>query len=184
MTSNNSSQYRIRPGTAADFSAIDQIGITAVERFNSIPELSHLKNVVGLTHDKLQQWLTDGKVFIVEDTTKPVGFASAFPKDDVLYVNEVVVDLSCQGKGIGGLLVNAILNWARERKKNEGKTSKVSLMTYAEVPWNAPWYRKFGFKEVDAATVGPRHVEKMRYDREVRDMNKPGYTRCCMLWEE
>lgn len=187
MASNKASQYRLRLGTADDFEAIDRIGVTAVRRFDSIPELSHLKNVVGLTYDKFQQWLDDGKVFIVEDISKadqPIGFASAFPKDDVLYVNEVVVDLDYQGKGVGGLLMGAIMDWARDRKKNEGKTSKVSLMTYAEVPWNAPWYRRFGFKEVDATSVGPKHVEKMKYDREVRDMNKPGYSRCCMLWEE
>ncbi|KAK4503866.1 hypothetical protein PRZ48_004781 [Zasmidium cellare] len=187
MASSKTSPYRLRPGTADDFEAIDRIGITAVRRYDGILELSNLKNVVGLSKEKLQQWLDDGKVFVVEDTSKgnePVGFASAFPKDDVLYVNEVVVDLACQGKGVGGLLMKAILDWARDRKQNEGKTSKVSLMTYAEVPWNAPWYRKFGFKDVDAATIGPKHAEKMKYDREVRDMVKPGYNRCCMLWEE
>lgn len=187
MTADKMSTLRLRLGTKTDFDDIDRIGRTAVQRFDSIPELSHIKRVVGLTPEKLQQWLDDGKVFIVEDTSKkngPVGFASAFPKDDVLYVNEVVVDLDCQGKGVGGLLMKAILDWGRERKRNEGKTSKVTLFTYAEVPWNAPWYRKFGFREVDPTAIGPLHVEKARYDREERDMNKPGYNRCCMLWEE
>lgn len=186
MASDKSSPYRLRLGTAHDFEDIDRIGKTAVRRFDHIPELSHVKDVVGLKREKLQQWLDDGKVFIVEDTSKgqqPVGFTSAFPMDDVLYVNEVVVDLEAQGKGVGGLLVDALLDWARERKRDEGKTLRVSLMTYAEIPWNAPWYRKFGFKEVDASTVGPKHAEKMKYDREVRDMVKPGYNRCCMLWE-
>ena len=71
------------------------------------------------------------------------------------------------------------LTAAQQPRPDKGKgKARVSLFTYSEIPWHSRWYQKFGFKEVDPTVVGPQHVERMRFDVEERDMNRPGYTRC------
>ena len=61
--------------------------------------------------------------------------------------------------------------------------ARVTLTTFADVSWNGPWYRKHGFSEVAAEALGPEHVHKMLYDEEERGLVRPGYRRCCMIWE-
>lgn len=178
--------YNIRLATSEDVPVIVQIATSAVAKFGTIPELAHLAKGESFMTAKIQQSLEKGRIFLAEqhgDT--PVGFLGAYQVDSALYIAEVSVSNDHNGKGIGGMLIEAVLQWARDRARaNNEDEARVSLTTYAEVPWNGPWYGKRGFKVVDAAIVGPKHVEKMRYDREVRDLNRPGYTRCCMLWRE
>lgn len=76
------------------------------------------------------------------------------------------------------MLIQAVKEWA-----SDGGVRRVSLVTYREVPWNGPWYRSRGFREVEAAMVGPEHVKKMGSETE-QALARPGFSRCCMVWEE
>ena len=103
---------------------------------------------------------------------------AALPRDDTIYIHEVVMRSEFAGRGIGRVLLKMVFDWARQAEK------QVSLTCYADVPWNGPWYRKNGFKEVDVGSIGPWHVSKMEYDEKVRGLPREGYRRCCMLWTE
>jgi predicted N-acetyltransferase YhbS len=54
-------------------------------------------------------------------------------------------------RGVGAALVRAVCAWARER----GLPS-VTLTTYRDVPWNAPFYTRLGFRTLRAAELGPK----------------------------
>ncbi|SMR51003.1 unnamed protein product [Zymoseptoria tritici ST99CH_1E4] len=182
--------FTLRSATPDDIPTLCAIGKSAVSKFGSIPELAHL---VGASEDaamlkKVENSLSRGRIFLAESSSEPraaAGFLGAFQMDSTLYISEISVHPSFGGQGVGGMLLDAVLEWARERAREKGEpTARASLTAYAEVPWNGPWYERRGFREVDAATLGPEHVEKMRYDRDERDLNRPGYHRYCMLWEE
>ena len=108
--------------------------------------------------------------------------------DTTIYLAEISVRGDQQSQGAGGLLLDAIFDWGRELAasgREEGyRNPRVSLTTYREVAWNGPWYRRKGFKEVPAESLGPKHVDKMNHDQAERDLLRPGFSRCCMLWEE
>ncbi|KAK3683067.1 hypothetical protein LTR37_020605 [Vermiconidia calcicola] len=176
--------YTIRRASSADITRIGAISLSATKKFSSIPALADL----GQDEEEpatIQKWLSLGRIYLAgEEEGKPLGFLAACPMDDVLYIAEISTHGSSQGQGVGSALLDAVLQWAKNRAAQDStSTERVSLTTYADVPWNGPWYRKRGFKEVDAAGLGPRHVEKMTKDKQERHMVRPGYRRCCMLWE-
>lgn len=49
-----------------------------------------------------------------------------------------------QGQGIGRALLTTAADWARA-----GGLQALSLTTFRNVPWNAPFYASFGFREWD-----------------------------------
>ena len=66
------------------------------------------------------------------------------------------------GRGLGRALVGAIERWA-----SENGVVELTLTTYREVPWNAPFYMRLGFAiiepaELDAELSARRAVETER----------------------
>ena len=51
-----------------------------------------------------------------------------------------------QGRGIGRALLTTASDWARAHG-----LQALSLTTFRNVPWNAPFYASFGFREWDPA---------------------------------
>ena len=64
-----------------------------------------------------------------------------------LFIVELSVHLDWQGKGIGRQLINAVADHARE-----GGLSSLTLTTFRDVPWNAPFYARLGFDYVTELT--------------------------------
>ena len=175
--------YTLRKATKEDKSTLNTVELSAASIFERIPELADLKGTHA-SSEEIENWLTNGRIYIAEDISKPVGFVAAIPMDTALYIAEISTIVEYQGKGVGSALIGAVIDWAREEFTGAKTKPRVTLTTYREVPWNGPWYRRRGFKEVDAGAIGPKHHAKMVYDQEERNFVRPGYTRCCMLWEE
>ncbi len=74
----------------------------------------------------------------------PAGFAVFEPLDGEAHLVEIDVDPSFQGMGLARLLIAAGEDWA-QLKGFDGMT----LTTYRDVPWNAPFYRRHGFAEFE-----------------------------------
>jgi predicted N-acetyltransferase YhbS len=89
-----------------------------------------------------------GLVVAVEDRTV-VGFVMFRRVEARAYVEQLDVLPDFAGRGIGAALLNEVAEQAR-RAGLDG----LSLSTFREVPWNAPYYRRLGFVEVAALTPG------------------------------
>lgn len=72
----------------------------------------------------------------------PVGFAHLLDADGLAHLEQVSVHPDHGRRGLGRALVEASLTEARDRGY-----SRVTLRTYAELPWNAPFYASCGFLE-------------------------------------
>lgn len=185
FTSTMADKVNIRAGTEADIEQICQIDTDASSRFASIPALADLADGSHgpLEPAKVQDWLANGGVYVAQNDQGLVGLIAVQKRDGVLYVAELSVNESQQGRGLGGMLLGQVFDQARQMARRDGKdTARVSLTTFPDVPWNGPWYRRRGFREVDPQTLGLWHVEKAQQDD--RDLARPGYRRCCMLREE
>lgn len=175
----------IRAASATDIEQICRIDTDASSRFASIPALVDLANGSHgpLESRAVEHWLATGTIYVLDDGISTLGFTAVQPKDGVLYIVELSVLASQQGRGLGSLLLVRVFDHARQSAKDSGSSiARVSLTTYPDVPWNGPWYRKRGFQETSPQSLGPWHVGKARQDDQ--DLARPGYRRCCMLREE
>jgi GNAT superfamily N-acetyltransferase len=72
-----------------------------------------------------------------------VGFAHVLLLDGRWHVEQLVVDPAHGRRGLGAALLEAV---CREVASRGGR--RVTLRTYADVPWNAPFYARHGFVEL------------------------------------
>lgn len=72
----------------------------------------------------------------------PVGFAVLEQLDGAVHLEQLSVHPAHGRRGIGGALVEAAVDEARAVGAD-----RVTLCTYADVPWNGPFYARHGFVE-------------------------------------
>jgi len=131
----------IRPASPGEFSRLREIEL----------ESDQLLDTVGIgpfahdyAHDRLDEMAA---VFAAGDP--PVGFVSVGIVDGCAHIDQLSVLTQRGGHGIGRALLDEALRWART-----GGLSAVTLTTFRDVPWNAPFYRRVGFEVVDDPTPG------------------------------
>jgi len=81
---------------------------------------------------------------------EPVGFALLCLVDGQPHVEEIDVDPAFGRRGIGRALLETALVWAR----GAGHRA-VTLTTFRDIPWNAPFYESAGFRLLTPREVGP-----------------------------
>ncbi|WP_374570278.1 GNAT family N-acetyltransferase [Phenylobacterium sp.] len=87
-----------------------------------------------------------GLVWVAEAGDGIAGFAACEAFDDALHIWELAVARPYQARGIGRALVEDAVRAARTMG-----LPAVTLTTFADIAWNAPLYRKLGFRALDGA---------------------------------
>ncbi|GHE14531.1 GNAT family N-acetyltransferase [Klenkia taihuensis] len=72
----------------------------------------------------------------------PVGFAVLEQLDGAVHLEQLSVHPGHGRRGVGGALVEAAVAEARA-----AGADRLTLCTYADVPWNGPFYARHGFVE-------------------------------------
>lgn len=88
-----------------------------------------------------------------------MGFLAGRLDGGRLHIDEVDVLRPRQGQGFGRALLAHAAAWARAH----GLTA-LSLTTFRNVPWNAPFYASFGFREWDPADAPASIRQALLYE--------------------
>jgi GNAT superfamily N-acetyltransferase len=104
-------------------------------------------------------YLPDRVFVAADDTDRPLGFALLDVVDGCAHLEQLAVAPACQRRGIGRALIAAAAAWARERS-----LPALTLCTYRDVPWNGPYYRRVGFRALDADELTPGLVRLRHHD--------------------
>jgi GNAT superfamily N-acetyltransferase len=80
-----------------------------------------------------------------------VGFLIWSPKDGLAYIEEVSVHPDHAGHRLAARMIDRLAEDVR------GRHPALTLATFRDVPWNAPYYAKLGFVEFPLKRVGPQH---------------------------
>ncbi|WP_054178257.1 GNAT family N-acetyltransferase [Trabulsiella odontotermitis] len=133
-----------------DVPALPVIERSAAQTFLTIPSLAWLAQddiVDAATH---RQFAEHGQSWVAIHQQQPIGFLLTEPLDDALYIAEFSLHQAWQGKGIGRRFLHFISDHARDTGY-----PALTLTTFREVPWNAPFYAKLGFEIIDDAALPP-----------------------------
>ena len=85
----------------------------------------------------------------LNSTNKAVGFAMVDVVDGMAHLDELDVVPEYGRRGIGSRLLQEVRDWAASNGYQA-----LTLVTFRHLPWNAPFYEKFGFIEVDKMELG------------------------------
>ncbi|PZS17636.1 MAG: GNAT family N-acetyltransferase [Acidimicrobiales bacterium] len=97
-----------------------------------------------------------------DETDRPMGYLLASVIEGCGHIEQVSVRPDHARLGLGRSLLAAADTWAQQ----QGLTA-LTLTTYSEVPWNAPYYRRLGFEvlaedEMTDGLLRIRHREAAR----------------------
>ena len=152
--------FTIETATLEDVEAICLIECEAARSFNDIG-MEAVFALPGLRRAAIRQAISDRMVWMARyaDPDMAVGFALARHVDGQGHLQELNVLPQYQKHGIGKALVNAVLGWAHQ----EG-LERVTLTTFASVPWNGPFYRRLGFEPPAETERGPQFIRLVRHE--------------------
>lgn len=101
--------------------------------------------------DVLERFRRAGRAWVAaDDDARPLAYLIAEPVDGALHVEQVSVHPDFAHRRIG----RALLAHAAEHAREEG-LSHLTLTTFTEVPWNAPYYTRLGFRTLAEAELTP-----------------------------
>jgi GNAT superfamily N-acetyltransferase len=100
---------------------------------------------------ELEAFRVAGRAWVAVDARdRPVGYLLAAIVDGCAHVEQVSVVAACRGRGLGAALLEHLAGVARAEER-----PALTLTTFRDVPWNAPYYRRLGFTVVEPAEQGP-----------------------------
>lgn len=100
-----------------------------------------------------------------------VGFTLTSQRGGTFYLDQISVHPDHGKKGIGRVLVERVITDARDRGFRWA-----TLSTFRDVPWNGPFYRKLGFREIGRHKYAPWMEELEAAQTATLDISK----RCFM----
>lgn len=124
----------------------------------------------------LEAACADGRLWVATiDDGAIAGFALVRHLDGAPHLEEIDVHPAHGRRGLGSALVRVVQRWVQER----GARS-LTLSTFRDVPWNAPFYERLGFRAASHDELGPSLRELVAIER---DKGLPMERRILMRWD-
>lgn len=165
--------WSLRLARPADAEAMPEIERAAAEKFIHDPDLDNFDPEDTWTPEDLRRMIRKGHCLVTHVGEEMVGFLVTEPFSRELHIWEMDVLPSFQGRGIGAGMVRA----AQIDAYNSGFRA-LTLTTFRDLPWNAPFYERLGFEEVTALDAHPRLAGELANEA---DDGFPAERRCAMI---
>ncbi|MEV0279250.1 GNAT family N-acetyltransferase [Streptomyces sp. NPDC050610] len=153
--------HRIRPCAADELSVLQDIERAGGLAFHDIgmPEIA----------DDAPPSLTDlagyqegGRAWVALDADgRPRAYLLADVVDGAAHIEQVTVHPDLARRGVGRALIEHLAQWAVGRGLRA-----LTLTTFTEVPWNAPYYERCGFRALADGELTPGLREIRRHEAE------------------
>ena len=124
--------------------------MAAGERFRGIddPRIAQCADHPPYATDGLERAANEHRAWVAVDAKGSViGFAVAWVVDGEGHLDELAVTPEHGRRGVGRALVDEVVAWTVAQD-----LPSVTLTTFRDVPWNAPYYEKLGFRVIPALT--------------------------------
>jgi GNAT superfamily N-acetyltransferase len=150
-----STDYSVRLARPEHVESLPHIEREAATRFgDSLPE-SVLSHVAPL--DCLEAAQRAGLLWVaLEPAGAPVGFAVASICGRRVHLDELDVLPAHGRRGVGSALISAVEDYARDSGCDE-----MTLTTFRDVAWNAPFYARVGFEAIPEVELDAELVRRL-----------------------
>ncbi|MET8218343.1 GNAT family N-acetyltransferase [Streptomyces hirsutus] len=140
----------IRPAAPDELSALQDIERAAGAPFRALgmPEIADDEPPAL---DTLDHYRRAGRCWVAADERdRPAAYLIGEPVDDAFHLEQVSVHPRAARRGVG----RSLIAHAAEQARAQGLLA-LTLTTFADVPWNAPYYARLGFRTLAEAELTP-----------------------------
>lgn len=155
-TGGGARRYRIRQARPDELHLLAAIDIAADSRFAATPYAAAIATYAPVQVGDLAAMQDAWRLWVaVDDDGLPVGFAhTCTDSASVLHLAQVSVHPDHAGNRLTRQIIDALIRYHQGRGVRE-----ITLTTFRDIPWNAPYYARLGFTEIeDAAADGDPHL--------------------------
>jgi GNAT superfamily N-acetyltransferase len=142
---------RVRPPRRDELEALRALERDAGRVFATVgmPEIAADE---PLSVAELETFRAEGRAWVtVDDRDRPLAYLLSAVVDGCAHISQVSVAPAHARRGLGAALIEHLADTALA----EGRRA-LTLTTFRDVPWNAPYYRRLGFTVVEPAEQGPQ----------------------------
>jgi GNAT superfamily N-acetyltransferase len=149
--------YHVGRARADELAKLAAVERAAGERFREVALASRLDDD-DTSLAELTEAHAGGLVWVARAADgEPVGFALVELLDGEPHLEEMDVHPAHGRRGLGRALLDAVFEWAAAAGHRG-----VTLTTFRDVPWNAPFYARAGFRVVAPAALPPGLAARVR----------------------
>lgn len=130
----------IREARHDDVEAIQAVEAAAGTPFRALG-MAQIADADPPSAETVRSFVDDGRAWVFDATAGvPVGYLLVEAVDGSAHIAQVSVRPSHRGRRIGAALIRHAERWAVDRG-----LAALTLTTFRDVPWNAPYYERLGF---------------------------------------
>ncbi|MEU7040589.1 GNAT family N-acetyltransferase [Streptomyces varsoviensis] len=149
--------HRIRPCFAGDLAVLQDIERAGGLAFHGVgmPEIA---DDAPPSLDDLARYQEDGRAWVaLDERERPRAYLLVDLVDGAAHIEQVTVHPDLARRGVGRALIEHVAEWAAGRGLRA-----LTLTTFSDVPWNAPYYARCGFRALtdDELTPGLRAIRR------------------------
>ncbi len=131
----------IREARADELALLRDLEIAAGEVFRELG-MVEIADDAPLTVEELAAYQGDGRAWVsVDGADRPIAYLLIQRVDDSAHVEQISVHPDHARRGRGKALFDLAARWSYD----QGLTG-LTLTTFEDVPWNAPYYKRLGFR--------------------------------------
>jgi N-acetylglutamate synthase-like GNAT family acetyltransferase len=134
----------IRRAKVKDAQAFHRVEEDAAALLRTEPSLAGITIPPSRSRAQYEEIIRQGHSLVAVTDRVVVGIAAARPFGRELHLHELSVASAAQRRGVGTALLIALIDRARA-----AGFDAVTLNTFRDIPWNAPFYARHGFQEVE-----------------------------------
>lgn len=147
----------IRPARLDDIPALIAIELASGELFGALG-MTAVDEDPPLSAEEFGHFVGAGRSFVqANGHDHPTAYILLEPLDGHLFVQQVTVSPESARQGLGAQL----LDFAQDRASEFGMHG-LSLTTFRDVYWNAPYYSRLGFEIVGESDLTPGLASKLQ----------------------
>jgi len=136
-------RLRIRLAERRDTDALRAIEVAAGEPFRALG-MDSIADDEPPAASALHSVIDDGRAWVsVDEVDRPIGYLLVEIVGGSAHIGQVSVDPTHAGLRIGSALIDVAGQWAVEHR-----LAGLTLTTFTDVPWNAPYYQRLGFEAI------------------------------------